>query len=71
MVKKIIGRSKDCDYIIYDPKNRVSRLHLEISYNGKFYTLDDMSNKSFYKSPPELIVFRIPIKSNINKSYIF
>jgi len=29
-LKIVIGRSHDCDYVIFDPKNRVSRKHLEV-----------------------------------------
>jgi pSer/pThr/pTyr-binding forkhead associated (FHA) protein len=44
IVKKIIGRSLDCDYVIYDPKNRVSRKHLEVNFNGSFYFIKDLNS---------------------------
>lgn len=41
MKSMIIGRDKNCNYVIYDPKKRVSRRHLEIvSDKGKFFIKD-------------------------------
>ena len=57
------------DIIFYDPPwggvDYKNEPQVGYSYNGKFYNLEDMSKKSFYKVAPELIVFRIPISSNI------
>jgi pSer/pThr/pTyr-binding forkhead associated (FHA) protein len=44
IVKKIIGRSLDCDYVIYDPKNRISRKHLEVNFNGSIYFIKDLNS---------------------------
>jgi pSer/pThr/pTyr-binding forkhead associated (FHA) protein len=41
MRRIIVGRAADCDYVIIDPKRRVSRKHLEIVFNdGKYYLKD-------------------------------
>ena len=60
------------DIIFYDPPwggvDYKNEPQVGYSYDGKFYNLEDMSKKSFYKVPPELIVFRIPISSNILNS---
>ena len=60
------------DIIFYDPPwggvDYKNEPQVGYSYNGKFYNLEDMSKKSFYKVPPELIVFRIPMSSNILNS---
>ena len=38
---KTIGRDPSCDFVIFDPKNRVSRKHLEIhKKDGAFYIKD-------------------------------
>ena len=49
MKRTIVGRAADCDYVIIDPKRRVSRRHLEIISNeGKFYLKDlDSLNGTF------------------------
>ena len=62
------------DIIFYDPPwggvDYKNEPQVGYSYEGKFYNLEDMSNKSFYKVPPELIVFRIPISSTfLNSDY--
>ena len=62
------------DIIFYDPPwggvDYKNEPQVGYSYEGKFYNLEDMSKKSFYKVPPELIVFRIPISSIIvNNDY--
>lgn len=60
------------DIIFYDPPwggvDYKNEPQVGYSYNGKFYNLEEMSKKSFYKVPPELIVFRIPMSSNILNS---
>ncbi len=57
------------DIIFYDPPwggvDYKNEPQVGYSYDGKFYNLEDMSKKSFYKVAPELIVFRIPTSSNI------
>ena len=41
MLNKIIGRDPKCDYVIFDPKNRVSRVHAEVSaVNGNILIKD-------------------------------
>jgi hypothetical protein len=60
------------DIIFYDPPwggvDYKNEPQVGYSYNGKFYNLEEMSKKSFYKVPPELIVFRIPMSSIILNS---
>jgi pSer/pThr/pTyr-binding forkhead associated (FHA) protein len=44
-MKKIIGRDfKQCDYTIYDPEKRVSRVHLVVEKNEKGFVLYDESS---------------------------
>ena len=49
-MKKIVGRDfKQCDYTIYDPEKRVSRVHLVIEQNDKGYILyDEASSNGTY-----------------------
>jgi hypothetical protein len=57
------------DIIFYDPPwggvDYKNEPQVGYSYNGKFYTVEDMAKKSFYDVPPELIVFRIPMSTDI------
>ena len=48
-MKKIIGRDPSCDFVIFDPKNRVSRKHLEIHIiDGSYFVKDlDSLNGSY------------------------
>ena len=50
VMKKIIGRDfKKCDYTIYDPEKRVSRVHLIVEKNEKgFIILDESSSNGTY-----------------------
>jgi pSer/pThr/pTyr-binding forkhead associated (FHA) protein len=55
---KTIGRDSTCDYVISDPKKRVSRKHLVVSYlNGEYYIEDlNSTNGTFVndiKCPPQ------------------
>lgn len=43
---KTIGRSSDCDYIIYDPENRVSRRHAALWEEGGGYFIKDLGSKN-------------------------
>ena len=43
-IKKIIGRDPSCDYVIFDPKNRVSRKHVELSQDNNHYFLKDLKS---------------------------
>ena len=53
----IIGRDKSCNYLIYDPKNRVSRKHLEvISKAGKIFIKDIGSTNGTYVNGERLPV---------------
>ena len=58
------------DIVFYDPPwggvNYKNEPQVGYSYNGKFYDLNTLASKSFYPYPPELLMFRIPIKSEIN-----
>ena len=60
------------DIIFYDPPwggvDYKNEPQVGYSYGGKFYTIEDMAKKSFYKVPPELIVFRVPMSSNVLNS---
>ena len=60
------------DIIFYDPPwggvDYKNEPQVGYTYNNKFYTIEDMSKKSFYDVPPELLVFRVPITSNILES---
>ncbi len=73
--KKIIGRSQDCDYVIFDPKNRVSRKHLEIINNGSSFTIKDLKslNGTYVNgnkiTPNQEIIIRISDKLTLSKDY--
>lgn len=58
------------DIVFYDPPwggvNYKNDPQVGYSYNGKFYDLDTLASKSFYPLPPKILMFRIPIKSEIN-----
>ena len=41
---KTIGRDPSCDFVIFDPKNRVSRKHLEIHKNDGSYYIKDLNS---------------------------
>jgi hypothetical protein len=60
------------DIIFYDPPwggvDYKNEPQVGYSYGGKFYSIEDMAKKSFYKVPPELIVFRVPMSSNVLNS---
>ena len=60
------------DIIFYDPPwgglDYKNESQVGYSYGDKFYTIEDMAKKSFYKVPPELIVFRVPMSSNVLES---
>ena len=60
------------DIIFYDPPwggvDYKNEPQVGYTYNNKFYTIEDMAKKSFYDVPPELIVFRVPMTSNILES---
>jgi pSer/pThr/pTyr-binding forkhead associated (FHA) protein len=49
-IKKIIvGRDPQCDYVIFDPKNRVSRRHAELTiHEDKFFVKDLNSTNGVY-----------------------
>jgi len=44
MNKKIIGRDASCDYVIFDPQNRVSRKHAELYFDTNFYYIKDLGS---------------------------
>ncbi|MFM7055174.1 MAG: FHA domain-containing protein, partial [Bacteroidota bacterium] len=49
MIKKKVGRSESCDYIVLDPKRRVSREHVEIQFeSGEFKVIDLHSTNGTY-----------------------
>ena len=58
------------DIVFYDPPwggvNYKNEPQVGYSYNGKFYDLDVLASKSFYPLPPKILMFRIPVKSEIN-----
>ena len=41
---KIVGRDPVCDYVILDPRNRVSRKHLEIKRTKEGYLMKDLNS---------------------------
>jgi pSer/pThr/pTyr-binding forkhead associated (FHA) protein len=41
---KTVGRDPKCDYVILDPKNRVSRRHLEVKMNNEGYVIRDLNS---------------------------
>ena len=41
---KIIGRDPSCDFVIFDPKNRVSRKHIEIHKIDGFFFIKDLNS---------------------------
>jgi pSer/pThr/pTyr-binding forkhead associated (FHA) protein len=46
ILKKIIGRSAECDFIILDPQKRVSRFHLEVTKDCDKYYIRDLSSSN-------------------------
>ena len=72
MGKKIIGRDTTCDFIIFDPKNRVSRKHLELAYDGNEYFIKDLqsTNGTFVngKKIESDKVFKISSKDKVTLS---
>jgi len=44
MQKKIIGRDPSCDYIIFDPQNRVSRKHAELLKDHSHFFIKDLNS---------------------------
>jgi pSer/pThr/pTyr-binding forkhead associated (FHA) protein len=46
ILKKIIGRSVECDYVILDPQKRVSRFHLEIIKDDDKYYIKDLASSN-------------------------
>lgn len=45
---KTVGREKSCDYIIFDPERRVSRIHLQVEKIGNQFTIIDFSSNGTY-----------------------
>jgi pSer/pThr/pTyr-binding forkhead associated (FHA) protein len=66
MKRIIVGRASDCDYVIIDPKRRVSRRHLEIiSNDGKFYLKDlDSLNGTFVNDIKVLPNLSVEVSNN-------
>ncbi len=73
--KKIIGRSQDCDYVIFDPKNRVSRKHIEVIKNNTLFSIKDLNslNGTYVNGnkiiPGQEINIRITDKITLSKDY--
>jgi pSer/pThr/pTyr-binding forkhead associated (FHA) protein len=44
MLEKIIGRSPNSDFVIFDPKNRVSRTHAKILIHGDKVLIQDLKS---------------------------
>ncbi len=56
MNKKVIGRDSSCDYIIIDPKRRVSRKHAELSLsNNQLYIRDLGSTNGTYVNGVQIL----------------
>mgnify|MGYP000406514886 CR=1 FL=1 len=43
-MRKVIGRDPEVDYVIFDPKNRVSRKHAEIHFNNNKLHIKDLNS---------------------------
>ena len=43
---KIVGRDPTCDFVILDPENRVSRIHLEVRKKDNGFTVKDLTSKN-------------------------
>jgi pSer/pThr/pTyr-binding forkhead associated (FHA) protein len=43
-MNKIIGRDSNCDYVIIDPKNRVSRRHAEVQKKDNIFFIKDLNS---------------------------
>jgi pSer/pThr/pTyr-binding forkhead associated (FHA) protein len=60
-MRKVIGRSEECDFVILDPQRRVSRKHATVEANaGQFYITDYSNNGTFING--KRIVSRTPTK---------
>lgn len=75
-IVKTIGRSQNCDYIIFDPENRVSRKHLEITYNGTLFFVKDLKslNGTYINgnkiNPNQNIKIKSTDKITLSKDYV-
>jgi predicted component of type VI protein secretion system len=64
-MRKVIGRSEECDFVILDPQRRVSRKHATVEANaGQFYITDYSSNGTFINE--KRIVSNTPTKISPN-----
>ena len=45
-MKVIVGRNPACDYVVFDPKNRVSRRHAEIEKNSMGFFITDLGSSN-------------------------
>lgn len=47
-----IGRSDEADYLLTDPQNHISGVHLEVQFqDNAYYLLDSSTNGTFLKNP--------------------
>jgi pSer/pThr/pTyr-binding forkhead associated (FHA) protein/ribosomal protein L37AE/L43A len=67
----LIGREKQCDYVILDPRNRVSRRHAVLSRSGEHLYIQDMSTNGTYVNGKKILKFqkvRIKITDRVTLS---
>ena len=67
----LIGREKQCDYVILDPRNRVSRRHAVLSRSGEHLYIQDMSTNGTYVNGKKILKFqkvRIKITDSVTLS---
>jgi pSer/pThr/pTyr-binding forkhead associated (FHA) protein/ribosomal protein L37AE/L43A len=75
MMEILVGRDKDCDHVILDPKKRVSRKHAIIVRKGSdFYIMDINSTNGVYINgvrvkPNVYIKFDMKSKITLSKTY--
>ena len=76
MQKKIIGRDTSCDYIIFDPQNRVSRRHAELIKDHSHFFIKDLNSlNGIYVNgkkiiPGNLIKIKSDDKITFSKDYV-
>lgn len=83
MEKKIIGRDPICEYVIFDPKNRVSRKHAEVYHDKNEFFIKDLnstngtfingkkitSEKAFKVEPPDKVTLSLDYPLDFSKIF--
>jgi len=76
-MKKIVGRSADCEIVIIDPENRVSRRHAQVSaHQGKIYIRDLKSLNGTYVNgkkiePEKDVLISASDRVTFSTSYVY